>query len=192
LFYYKAIVGRALNEEELFKDRTVNYPDDEAATSQLKYLLNSYLEPDLSEQITDMIFRLYCDDEAEFCEKLYMSKEQLLTLRQNKLFSLGLHTASHIDISAFDKDKVAQDIMENYNYFQKYLSMDAVSGLSFPYGLVNEQVIRGKIEPLADTLGIKYALTTYKGINYDLNKPLFLKRFDANDVIGGKRPIVNF
>jgi peptidoglycan/xylan/chitin deacetylase (PgdA/CDA1 family) len=121
-----------------------------------------------------------------------MDKEQLLKIKESELFSLGLHTASHIDFSALTKNEIAVDITNNFNYFKDELLMEAVSGISYPYGLISETEINKKIKPSVVGLGVKYGLTTHKGINDNLNNPLFLKRFDANDVVGGKKPIISF
>jgi len=105
---------------------------------------------------------------------------------------LGLHTASHIDLSVLSKEEIAADLMANFNYFKDGLSLEKVNGISYPYGLISEIEIEEKIKPNLAKLGVKYGLTTHKGLNYNLDNPLFLKRFDANDVAGGKAPIIIF
>jgi len=189
--YYLELTGDVLEIEKIFsglRKREGIY--DEEPTFKLKFLINSYLERDLSEKIINNIFNNFYGDESEFCRQWYMSREQLLKIKENKLFSLGLHTASHVDLSVLPKDEIAADIKDNFNYFKSQLLMETVKGISYPYGAVSETEVDEKIRPNIVEFGVKYGLTTHKGLNDNLNNPLFLKRFDANDVVGGKKPII--
>ena len=191
--YYLEFTDQDLEIEKIFSSlRKQEGIYDEEPIFRLKFLINSYLERDLSEKIINNIFKHFYGDEREFCRQWYMDKEQLLKIKKSKLFSLGLHTASHIDLSVLNKDEVYADIKDNFNYFKNEFLMETVSGISYPYGLISEIEIDEKIKPTVVEFGIKYGLTTHKGINDDLDNPLFLKRFDTNDIEGGKSPILNF
>jgi len=191
--YHFELTGQNLEIEKIFSGlRKQEGIYDEEPIFRLKLLINSWLDRNLSEKIINSIFKNFYGDESEFCRQWYMDKEQLLKIKESQLFSLGLHTASHIDFSALAKNEIAVDITDNFNYFKDELLMEAVSGISYPYGLISEAEINEKIKPTVVGFGIKYGLTTHKGINDNLNNPLFLKRFDANDVVGGKKPIISF
>ncbi len=185
--YYNELAGRRLELEKVFSGIEKNkgiYDDDK--TFKLKYLINSYLDHVLSGKIVQNIFGDYCGNERGFCEQLYMSKEQLLGIKENKLFSLGLHTASHINISIRNKDDVFADIVDNACYFKRELSVKKINGISYPYGLISENDINEKAKPQVSALGIKYGLTMHVGVNRDLKTPFLLKRFDTNDIEGGE------
>lgn len=191
--YYDEFAGNGLGLEKVLNNTEKSggiYDDDK--TFKLKYLINSYLDPVLSGKIIQKIFGDYCGNEREFCEQLYMNKEQLLKIKENKLFSLGLHTVSHIDFNRASKEEVLKDVNENHSYFKNKLLIDEVNGLSYPYGIIESSVVEEKIMPCAKALEIKYGLTMNRGINYNLENPFLLKRFDTNDIEGGKSPILNF
>lgn len=192
LFHYKEFTKEVLDVEDVFKKTINNNPFDNDKIRKLKYILNSYLESDLSKQIVDAIFKIYVSDENSFCRELYMSKHQLITLKNNNLFTLGLHTAAHVDVATASKDYIEEDLLENYKYFKKELLLNEINGLSYPYGIINKISVEEKVYPIAKSLSIKYAVTMNKGVNQDFNDHFLLKRFDTNDVVGGKNPIVKF
>ncbi len=188
--YYQELTSRELEVEKIFSAmRKSEGIYDDNQTFKLKYLINSYLDRGLSKRIIGNIFQHYYSNESKFCRQWYMNRGQLLKIKENKLFSLGFHTASHIDISVSTKEEISADITDNFNYFKDELLIKAVSGISYPYGLINKIDIDEKIKPSVARFGVKYGLTTHKGINNNLDHPLFLKRFDTNDVVGGKKPI---
>jgi len=191
--FHRQIAGRELEIEKIFKGINIK-PGiyDQEPVYKLKYLINSHLEKKLSADIINNIFKSFYSDEAEFCRRWYMNKEQLVKIKNSQLFSLGLHTASHIDFSVTLKEKIADDLLNNLNYLKDELGMAAVNGISYPYGLISQSEVEEKIKPIAVEFGIKYGLTTHKGVNENLASPFFLKRFDTNDVVGGKKPIITF
>jgi hypothetical protein len=101
-----------------------------------------------------------------------------------------LHTQSHINIPYQNKDIVVQDIADNYNFLTNDLNIASVKGISYPIGKISAKDISDKIEKVSSDLGLEYGLTMGRAINTHLNKPLFLARYDTNDVVGGKKPII--
>lgn len=191
--YYQEFTGQKLEVEKIFAGeiKTTNIYDKQT-TFKLKHLLNSYLEPEMSKQIVNKIFEEEGKDEKEFCQKWYMSKNQLLEIRENELFSLGLHTASHLNLSVISKAKVKYEILANYNFLKKEFGIKQTKGIAFPYGIADEGDMGEKIRGLSGLIGLRYGFVARRVINKSLNQPFLLGRLDTNDVVGGKKPLINF
>jgi len=56
--------------------------------------------------------------------------------------------------------------------------------ISYPYG--NKESYRMPVPDIAQEVGHKIGFTMERGINYSDANKLVLKRFDCNDLIGGK------
>ncbi len=189
---YEKITGDEF-DNIVSKNKEINYKYDTSNdTVILKNTLYNYLDRKLSAQIIDKIFNECYGDEKKFCRGLYLDKEQLREISKNKLFSIGLHTESHINIPSATKDEVRNEISNNYNYLKNDLGIKNIKGISYPFGTIGEEDIDYKIKSCAATLELVYGLTMTRGINTDLDRPLLLKRFDTNDVVGGKKPIMDF
>ena len=91
LDYLKEQKIAILTQEELQK-ATTNYRFDDAASAELKYLLNFKISFDVQESLVQSIFEKHFS-ESEILESLYMSKSQLQYLAN--IDCLGSHTHTH-------------------------------------------------------------------------------------------------
>ena len=188
---HQRLLGSAIDEKPVTEKlaQTENRYDA-GATAQLKYILNSRLAPADARVLVDALFSRYCADEQRFCADLYLSPEDIRSLDRDPLFSIGLHTESHVNIPYETKDAVEADIRNNHRYLTRELCLTSVKAISYPIGKVSEQDIRDKIASVAHELDLAYGLTMGRAENERLEAPLFLSRYDTNDVVGGKRPII--
>lgn len=187
---HQDICGEPLDMSIINQDkaRQINIYDTSAAAS-LKYVLNSYLMPELANQIIDKIFYRYYADEEKFCRELYINQEQIALLNKSDLFSIGLHTESHVNLSYVNKETAGKEIVDNYDYLSKELGIKEIRSITYPYGQISPEDYKEKIEKVAAGLGLVYGFTTKCGVNNNFNEPLLLKRFDTNDIVAGKKPI---
>jgi peptidoglycan/xylan/chitin deacetylase (PgdA/CDA1 family) len=187
--HYFGLTGRRISQKEIsVTEAKKENSHDSGQMLILKYLINFYIAAPIAEKIIDLIFRKYCPNEKRFCEKLYMSKNDLKTItRDNDMFSIGLHTASHLAFPQADFREIEDDLRENYDFLTKKAGIKNISGFSYPMGAIKEEHYQ-KVKNAFKKLGIKYALTMNRGTNYAGQFPYLLNRFDTNDLIGGKHP----
>lgn len=188
---YKQITGKKLDTEKIQQSsaqKENKYDTNE--TVVLKYILNSYLEPELARSIVNNIFSEHCDDEEKFCEALYLSKEDIQQIDKHDLFNIGLHTKSHINIPYEAKEVVMQDIVDNYTYLSDELGIKDIKCISYPIGKISVKDIADKIVSVSQDLGLVLGFTMGRKKNLHMDNPLFLDRYDTNDVVAGKKPII--
>jgi peptidoglycan/xylan/chitin deacetylase (PgdA/CDA1 family) len=184
LSLYKEKTGRSLDWEsvDVQKIRSWYIYDDEE-TGKFKYLLNHLLPPNLSREITEQIFiNFYQRTEKDFCNDLYLKKEEIANIRDEEFFAIGLHSHTHMDISKFSTDDVVLDFKKNLNVLKEKFSVKNVYGLSYPYGITDSESDSKKVSTVAKELGLLYGVTTERGVNRNLKNPLVLKRLRPDDL----------
>lgn len=157
-----------------------NYRFDDIKSASLKYLLNFKIPFDVQEVIVNSIFERYFS-ESEVLETLYMDISQIKHLAN--LNCLGSHTHSHYPLGLLNKNKLNFELEHSKHYFEK-LTEKSIQMVTYPYG--TDEACTSLVAETAEKVGYLFGFTTKKGeVNVDQNK-LLLKRFDCNDVIGGK------
>jgi len=156
------------------------YRYDDAITAGLKYLLNFKMPFGLQEQIIGKIFANYFN-ESEINEKLYMDTKNLVHLAENGY--LGSHTHNHYPLGLLPAEQIQFELEHSKSYFDELTKMPTTM-VSYPYG-TNEACTP---EVAKKAIDAKYVLgfTTNRGVNTIEDNPLLLKRFDCNDLPGGK------
>ncbi len=188
---YNKITGNILilseaEEKEASKFKRYDNKD----ISKLKFILNNYLDVGISEIIIGGIFKKYSKiGMLDFCKKLYMSVGNLKNLLSDSLFSLGMHTNSHINISKLSQESLNNEYQLNYNFLCKIGAN--VQGIAYPYGTFGDKKDFDSILSVNKNIGILYGLTTLRNININLDSPFYLSRCDTNDIKGGKNPIIS-
>jgi len=158
------------------------YIYDDLITAQFKYLANHGLPQSVSDNMISELFSLhYPEGEKHFCDVLYMSVGDIKEISQNSLFSIGLHTHTHLNIKESSKETVYKDITANYKHLSENIGISSIQGISYPYGMISSEEYEDKVVYVAHELGLSYGVTTVKGINETLNHPFFLKRMNPND-----------
>jgi len=186
---YKELSNQELDWSSIDRKKIIGwYIYDDEITATFKFLLNHLLLPSFAQKITKKIFnKFYKDGEDKFCKSLYLLPNQIDSLKSDPLFSIGLHSHTHMDISKFSKEEVVSDFRKNHEILTKNFGIKNIRGLSYPYGVTDKDGESNKIESVSRALSLFYGLTTEKGINTALSEPLLLKRFNPNDILHLKK-----
>lgn len=168
-----------LTESEISKAELL-YKYDSKETAHLKYLLNFKLSPNQTAKIVDVLFSENFDT-ADVINDLYMNMEQLEELAH--LNMLGNHTHSHLALGLQSHEKIYDEILKTKNFIDNFGNSKAYS-ISYPYGSL--EACQDPVGSIAQNLGYKVGFTMEKGINTAKSNKLLLKRFDCNDLPGGK------
>lgn len=179
LDYLKEQKIKMLTQEEIQKAKT-NYRFDDAASAELKYLLNFKISFDVQELLVHFLFEKYFS-ESEILESLYMSKFQLHYLAS--INCLGSHTHTHYPLGLLPEDKLIYELEHSKKYLEQ-LSGKAIKMIAYPYG--TPEACTYLVAETAKKVGYLYGFTTKKGIIEESQNKLLLNRFDCNDVVGGK------
>lgn len=158
------------------------YRYDTPEARKLKYLLNFILDRKTKEELIDKIFTGLVSTESEFCCSLYMDQNDILKL--HNAGALGTHSASHRPLGTLSSSDAKDDIIRSVAFLER-VTGDLVPSISYPYG--GPTAVPNLDRVFYNSLGLKFGLTMLRGVNtLPLNDPFFIKRFDTNDVVGGK------
>ena len=159
------------------------YRFDDENSAVLKYILNFKLDYDQQETIISPIFSsLFKEDEK--VEELYMSKREVIELGHRGY--LGSHTHSHYPLGLLGPSELQSELEVSKNFLEE-LTGEKISYVSYPYG--TEEACTPEVALEARNVGYSVGLTTKRGLNKKGDNPLMLKRFDCNDLPGGKSNI---
>jgi peptidoglycan/xylan/chitin deacetylase (PgdA/CDA1 family) len=163
-YYYKklAVANRYDNEEIIF----------------IKRLLQVELVEELRNKIADDLFLQFVGiPEYLFAKDLYMSKEQLIQMR-NSGMHIGSHGYDHYWWNQIEEEDLIQDIDKSLVFLNEIgVDMDNWTAC-YPYGSFSANAAR-----ILDGRGCKMAVTTRVNIaQLDKELRLFLPRLDTNDL----------
>jgi peptidoglycan/xylan/chitin deacetylase (PgdA/CDA1 family) len=156
------------------------YRFDDALSAELKYILNFLPLDRNKEETINNLFDNYFD-EKEVIDSLYMSKDEIINLSKKGM--IGNHTYSHKQIGRLEQKELLFEINSSKKYLEK-LTNSVINSISYPFG--SEEVFTNKVIGVSKETNHKFGFTTIKGINNSDDDLLKLKRFDCNDLIGGK------
>lgn len=167
------------SEAEKIKSYAV-YRYDSSLNAELKYILNFKLTFREQEVVINKMFDLYFN-ESEVLEKLYMNHQNLVDLANKGL--LGSHTHSHYPLGLTDIETIKFEL-ENSKRFLESATNSNINMVSYPYG--TDETCTEQVAVIAKKAGYKLGFTTNRGSNIGNEDHLLLKRFDCNDLPGGK------
>ncbi|KJD34539.1 hypothetical protein PK35_01760 [Tamlana nanhaiensis] len=107
-----------------------------------------------------------------------MKTEQLSELINNKLFSLGFHTETHLSLHAHEKPVQLKEIMNNKAFFTQN-NLKNVNAIAFPYGDYNNDTISSIKE-----LKIELGFTTKAECITKKSNPFILGRIQVPNCSG--------
>ena len=171
--------GRKLNQEET-REAHQFYRFDNQQSAELKYFLNILLDCTAQEKFINGIFTQHFD-EKEVLEKLYMSTDEIQQLIKRGF--IGSHTHTHLPLGIYGEQLIVHELGLTKKYLEDLggVSIDCVA---YPYG--TKEAATKEVGELAKKVGYKLGFTTNPGLNKASDNSLLLKRFDCNDLIGGK------
>jgi peptidoglycan/xylan/chitin deacetylase (PgdA/CDA1 family) len=163
---------------------SAQYIWDDYKTGQLKYLFNFLLKVDVKKELIKQLFNRCVKNEADFAASLYMTKDQIFELSRRGY--LGSHGREHLPLATLSKALLSEEVAGSKKAITEFCGR-TVESIAYPYGgesAINENVIKE-----VALHGFVSGVTMIRGMNIGwdmLNNPLCLKRFDTNDVFGGK------
>lgn len=175
-------INTNLSEEDL-NNAKLYYSYDDFDSACLKYLLNFKLTTDQNSKIINSLFYNYFDTK-KIVTDLYMTKEQLAEL--SSLNMLGSHTHSHFSLGLLSPSIIRKELETTKNYIDTLGDNNSFS-VSYPYG--NSDSCKAPVPDFAKEIGHKIGFAFEPGINRFGENHLLLKRYDCNDLIGGKNYI---
>jgi peptidoglycan/xylan/chitin deacetylase (PgdA/CDA1 family) len=171
-----------LTDEER-KKAELHYNYDEKESSHLKYLLNFKLSSNQTTKIINVLFSVYFD-ESYVVSNLYMTTKQLNEL--SRMNMLGSHSHSHFALGLLSPENIDSEIhiprkfIDNFGHNKQHC-------ISYPYGSI--EACKNPVQTIAKQYGYSIGFTMERGFNDKTSNKLLLKRFDCNDLPGGKNEI---
>jgi peptidoglycan/xylan/chitin deacetylase (PgdA/CDA1 family) len=162
---------------------TMQYRYDTLADARLKYALNFQLTPKVQDALISACFtEMFSDQEAAISARLYMNPAQLREL--GAWGWVGTHAHEHVPLGRQSRTTVALSVQMSLELLTSWVGYRPYA-LSYPYG--SYQACTRKAGAGASDAGIEVAFTMERAGNVDLATPLYLARFDWNDVPGGNQ-----
>lgn len=160
------------------------YVWDDFSTAKLKYLINFLLNPEERQAVVQSMFDQCVSSESVFAEKLYMTHAQIQDLAKRDF--LGGHGNMHIPLAGLSAEALRQEIANSKSALDK-VSGGCAESISYPYG--GETAISEDVFCESRRQGFVSGMSMIRGLNTEhdlINGGMRLKRFDTNDVYGGK------
>jgi peptidoglycan/xylan/chitin deacetylase (PgdA/CDA1 family) len=161
--------------EEYWQAREID-PYDSAEVTFVKRMLQRELPAELrSELINELFSHHVTKDEAAFARELYMSADQLQTMRKHGMY-IGSHGYEHVWLNSVPPQKQAFEVDRSLAFLKSIGANTETWMMCYPYGAHDaslREIIRKR--------GCAVGLTTELGIAGP-GDPLTLPRLDTNDL----------
>lgn len=158
----------------------VHYNYDDIESAHLKYLLNFKLSTDQTTKVIDSLFSVNFDT-SEVVSKLYMTCDQVKEL--SAINMLGSHTHSHFALGLLSQENISNEIHNTKKFIDNF-GHKHEHCISYPFG--SKLACQDPVQKTAGERGYSIGFTMERGINDMTSNQLLLKRFDCNDLPGGK------
>ena len=151
---------------------------DEANTAFIKRMLQFVLPEAIRNKITDDLFRqLVSEDEREFADSLYMTMEQLASMREAGMH-IGSHGYRHEWLGRLDPQEQEREIRRSVECLDAIGADKTMRTICYPYGDFNDSLL-AILAPHGFRLGMA---TIARRADLDTDAPLTLPRIDTNDI----------
>lgn len=161
------------------------YPWDNLAGQKIKYLCNFLLPTkERTKLLNTWLNEFLGYKEKELAQNLYMSHSQLNELGEKGM--LGTHGITHEPLAQLSDLDLQNEIEGSIRTIEK-VTNSKVNAISYPYG--EKSAVDDRVGVHASHSGLELGFTMFRGVNTAfslLNDSFYLKRFDTNDVFGGK------
>ena len=158
----------------------IHYNYDDSQSAHLKYILNFKLSVVQQSKLIHELFGNLFNSE-NIVKELYMTEEMIIDLASKGM--LGSHTHSHLALGTLASETIYQELSKTKLYLEQ-LTNYKINCVSYPYG--SSEACAKPVPDLAASLGYTIGFSMERGINTSLDSTLILKRFDCNDLPGGK------
>jgi len=170
-----AVTGEAIKNQYIW---------DNQETAKVKYLINFLLNAHERAGVVQKLFEACITSEQEFAANLYMTEDEIKDIASRN--SLGSHGASHSPLACLPKKEICHEIAESRSALMNFTGVN-IEAISYPYG--GESAVSDVVFEAAGKNNFISGMTMMRGLNSEidiLSGYLQLKRFDTNDVFGGK------
>lgn len=151
---------------------------DEPEVARLKYFLNHLVDARAKEDILNDFLAELGFNEKKLSQKLYMSRSQIKSLADSE--SLGTHGHSHQALGLLSSKEAKDDVQLSICKLHQWTG-SRVRVMSYPFGF--HDACSRAAATAAHKLGVRFAFTMERAVNRELRFPMFLSRFDINDVM---------
>ena len=155
------------------------YLYDDLETKKVKYLINHVVPYDVCDIAINELFHKE-KNELEFCESLYMSKDQILEISEE--YEIGSHSDAHRPLTSLNSYELQRDLSISKDTLEE-ITGKHISAISYPYG--GPTAVSHDVAKVAYKIGYRVGFTTERSPNRTLQYPLLLSRLSTNDALGG-------
>jgi peptidoglycan/xylan/chitin deacetylase (PgdA/CDA1 family) len=172
-------LGDAYQLNQNLKDQIKNWSADHPSINkrtELYFTIWETLrtcEPIIRKKYLEDI-RVWADQQSEHSGKM-MNWQQIQSLSNNKLFSIGGHTVNHPALGAHPIDIQKKEIMDGASTLNKMISKD-ITSFAYPHGSYNQDTTS-----ILSEAGFKYAVTTESASVSNSSKKFELPRFQVKN-----------
>lgn len=174
--YYRGTEFDFPSNEELWNEFAVQTRLDTKEVIFLKRMLQTALPERLRNIITTEMFQQFVGiDEDKFARELYMTEDQMETLKRHGMF-IGVHGYDHYWMERLTEDEAKQDIDKALAAMAPYIDPNKWV-INYPYGSANEAILK-YVESKGASLGFS---TQYTVADLKRDNRFYLPRLDCID-----------
>ncbi len=174
--YYRGSEYDYATTDELWDQYAVENRFDTKEVIFVKRILQTVLPEPVRNKISSDLFKKYVDvSEEQMAHELYMSKEQIRTLKRHGMF-IGIHGYDHYWLGNLSQVQMREDISKALDTMEEFIDRKCWV-MNYPYGNYNKNVLA-----YIKAEGACIGLTTEVGISdLQVHSVLELPRLDCND-----------
>jgi peptidoglycan/xylan/chitin deacetylase (PgdA/CDA1 family) len=158
---------------------------DSIEIKYIKYLLNHVLRESDQRTVVNHLYRQYSADEGTHSRKLYMDAPMVSELMRRGMGAS--HGYLHNPKGLLTYQDMVRDFEKNQRWILKR-GGERTPFVSYPYG--GRNAVSHAVARAATKAGHLLGFTMERSLNLTLEHPLLLGRLDANDCLGGKKPLL--
>ena len=162
-----------------FSDHTYQHQSNDAATVEVKRLLNYYLDAEWRTAVLDKLMAEYAD-ESILVNQYYLTPNEIADMEKSGMV-MGSHTVSHPVLSRLSKAEQEREITESFDFLE-----DVTGGLSMPsfcYPFGRPKTFTNETVDILERRGVRFSFAVdHRDITEEdmRNNPHRLPRWDCN------------
>ncbi len=174
-----------IDQKNIYEKAKAQYRYDHQLAATFKYVYNFELSNVQRVSYINLLINELEIDLSQFNNDLYMTERQISILGQEGM--IGSHCHNHNPLSSLSLDEVRDEMIRSKQILESIISVE-IDAISYPYG--GPSSYTDDVLSLANDTGYRMGFTMTRGLNSKDAKMMRLKRFDTNDVYGGKTDLL--
>lgn len=173
---YRSTEFSYASNQDLYKKLAIPGRYDGKDTIFVKRILQAEIPERLRNMICDELFReLVADQESAFVDELYMSMDQIWTMRRHGM-AFAVHGYDHYWMDRLSEQELRNDLTNALDVFDGIIDADSWTNC-YPYGACTDNVIR-----VSKELGAAAGMGTTAAVYHPEQDDIFkIPRLDTND-----------